>query len=137
MKCSATVYSRTEALAHRDRVVGFAWSALKEANYGEHSEALLLVEYDLLTQKPEACLRLIHRWLGEPWHPHDFDNVEYDEPEFDRQLGAPGLHAMKRQVRFEARQPVLPPDLVQKFAPLAFWREKAGSSAFRIVPNAS
>ena len=29
----ATVYSRTEALAHRDRVVGFAYSALKEAYY--------------------------------------------------------------------------------------------------------
>jgi sulfotransferase len=129
----ATVYSRTEALAHRDRVVGFAWSALKEAYYGEHSEALLLVEYDLLTQKPEACLRLIYQWLGEPWFDHDFDNVEYDEPEFDRQLGAPGLHAVKRQVRFEQRQTVLPPDLAQKFAPLAFWREQAGSSAYRIT----
>ena len=27
----ATVFSRVEALAHRDRLVGFAWSALKEA----------------------------------------------------------------------------------------------------------
>jgi sulfotransferase len=129
----ATVYSRTEALAHRDRVVGFAWSALKEAYYGEHSEALLLVEYDILTSKPEACLRLIYQWLGEPWFDHDFDNVEYEEPEFDRQLGAPGLHAVKRQVRHEPRQTVLPPDLVAKFAPLAFWREQAGSSAYRIT----
>ena len=35
----ATVFSRVEALAHRDRLVGFAWSALKEAYYGEHSRA--------------------------------------------------------------------------------------------------
>jgi sulfotransferase len=129
----ATVYSRTEALAHRDRVVGFAWSALKEAYYGEHSEALLLVEYDILSSKPEACLRLIYRWLGEPWFDHDFDNVEYDEPEFDRQLGAPGLHAVKRKVRFEPRQSVLPPDLMQKFSTLAFWRDQTGSSAYRIT----
>src|SRR3954452_20361473 len=66
-----TVYSRVEALAHRDRVVGFAWSALKEAYYGEHSEALLLVEYDLLAQHPERTMKLIYQFLGEPWFEHD------------------------------------------------------------------
>jgi len=114
-------------------VVGFAWSALKEAHYGEQSEALLLVEYDLLTQRPEECLTLIYQWLGEPWYDHDFDNVEYDEPEFDRQLGAPGLHAVKRKVRHEPRPTVLPPDLFEKFAPLSFWRDQKGSSAYRIT----
>jgi sulfotransferase len=44
----ATVYSRTEALAHRDRVVGFAYSALKEAYYGEYSDHRLLIDYDIL-----------------------------------------------------------------------------------------
>ena len=88
----ATVYSRTEALPHRDRVVGFAYSALKEAYYGEHSDHLLLIDYDILAQKPEACLRLVYRFLGEDWFEHDFERVEYDEPEFDRRLGAPGLH---------------------------------------------
>jgi sulfotransferase len=132
----ATVFSRTEVLAHRDRVVGFAWSALKEAYYGEHSAALLLVEYDLLVQKPEACLRLVYDWLGEPWFAHDFDAVEYDEPEFDRQLGTPGLHAVKRKVVWEPRQTVLPPDVFSKFSSLAFWRDQAGSSAYRIVRKA-
>jgi sulfotransferase len=129
----ATVFSRTEVLAHRDRVVGFAWSALKEAYYGEHSDALLLVEYDILCQKPEASLRLIYDWLGEHWFDHDFNAVEYDEPEFDRQVGAPGLHAVKRKVAWEPRATVLPPDVFQKYASLAFWREKAGSAAYRIT----
>jgi sulfotransferase len=132
----ATVYSRTEALAHRDRVVGFAWSALKEAYYGEHSEALLLVEYDLLAQRPAECMQLIYGWLGEPEFPHDFDDVAYDEPEFDRQLGAPGLHAVGRKVEFIPRQTVLPPDIVEKFMPLAFWRDQRGSSAYRITRRA-
>ncbi|MCH9046566.1 MAG: 1,4-dihydroxy-2-naphthoate octaprenyltransferase [SAR324 cluster bacterium] len=43
----STVYGRVEALGHRNHLVGSAWSALKEAYYGEHSEKLLLVEYDL------------------------------------------------------------------------------------------
>jgi len=129
----ATVFSRTEVLANRDRVVGFAWSALKEAYYGEHSDALLLVEYDLLCQKPEACLRLIYDWLGEPWFDHDFEAVDYDEPEFDRQVGAPGLHAVRRKVTWEARPTVLPPDVFEKFASLAFWRDGKGSAAYRIT----
>jgi len=129
----ATVYSRTEVLAHRDRVVGFAWSALKEAYYGEHSKALLLIEYELLAAQPESCMRLIYEWLDEPWFAHDFDNVDYDEPEFDRQVGAPGLHRVKRQVRLEPRPTVLPPDVFAKFAPLSFWRDATGSAAYRIT----
>jgi sulfotransferase len=132
-----TVYSRVEALAHRDRVVGFAWSALKEAYYGEHSEALLLVEYDLLAQRPEQALRLIYQFLGEPWFEHDFNAVEYDEPEFDAQLGAPGLHAVKRKVEHVPRPTVLPPDLFERYSALSFWQDKKGTRAYRITTRAA
>jgi sulfotransferase len=133
----ATVYSRTEALAHRDRVVGFAYSALKEAYYGEHSDRLLLIDYDILSRKPEACLRLVYRFLGEEWFPHDFDRVEYDAPEFDGPLGAPGLHRVSGPVRAEARPTVLPPDLFERFAALTFWNDPTGTSAWRIAPEAA
>lgn len=131
----ATVYSRTEALAHGDRVVGFAYSALKEAYYGEHSDHLLLVDYDILSQKPEACLRLVYRFLGEPWFAHDFDRVDYDEPEFDRRLGAPGLHRVEGPVRHTPRRSVLPPDLFERFDRLTFWTDPAGTAAWRIAPE--
>jgi sulfotransferase len=131
----ATVYSRTEALAHRDRVVGFAYSALKEAYYGEHSHRLLLIDYDILAVKPEACLKLIYRFIGEPWFEHDVQNVEYDEPEFDRQLGAPGLHRVSGPVRHEPRPTVLPPDVFQRFDALTFWDSPAGSASWRIAPE--
>jgi sulfotransferase len=133
----ATVYSRTEALAHRDRVVGFAYSALKEAYYGEHSDHLLLIDYDILTSKPEACLRLVYRFLGEAWFPHKFTNVDYDAPEFDRPLGAPGLHRISGPVRHEVRQTVLPPDLFERFDHLTFWSDPRGTAAWRIAPEAS
>lgn len=129
----ATVYSRTEALAHRDRLVGFAFSALKEAYYGEHASSLLLVEYDLLTQRPEDCMRLIYSFLGEEWYPHDFENVEYDEPEFDRNLGAPGLHTVKGAIRFKPRKTVLPPDVFEKYEGLSFWQDPKGTTAYRIT----
>ena len=132
-----TVYSRVEALAHRDRVVGFAWSALKEAYYGEHSEALLLVEYDLLTRHPRRTIDLIYDFLGEPQFAHDFDAVDYDEPEFDAQLGAPGLHKVHRKVEHVERQTVLPPDLFDRYAALSFWQDGKGTRAYRITHRRS
>jgi sulfotransferase len=129
----ATVFSRVEALAHRDRLVGFPWSALKEAYYGEHSRSLLLLEYDILCQRPRDTLRLIYEFLGEPWHEHDFDDVEYAEPGFDAQLTTTGLHTVRRKVEWRPRRTVLPPDLFGKYAGLAFWRDPKGSAAWRIT----
>ena len=129
----ATVFSRVEALAHRDRLVGFAWSALKEAYYGEHSSSLLLLEYDILCQRPREVMRLVYEFLGEPAHEHDFDAVEYAEPEFDAQLATPGLHTVRTKVAFTPRRSVLPPDLFEKYAGLAFWRDPKGSAAWRIT----
>ena len=129
----ATVFSRVDALAHRDRMVGFAWSALKEAYYGEHGRSLLILEYDILAQRPAETLRLIYQFLNEPAFDHDFETVDYAEPEFDAQLSTPGLHTVKRRVEFVPRRTVLPPDLFQKFAALSFWRDPAGSTAFRIT----
>lgn len=61
-----TIYSRVETLAQRNRLVGFSWSALKEAFYGEQADSLLLIDYDLLLQSPEKVLRLVYQFIGEP-----------------------------------------------------------------------
>ena len=63
------------------------------------------------------------------------NHVEYDEPEFDRQLGAPGLHRISGPVRHEPRRTVRPPDLFQRFDALTFWDNPAGSAAWRIAPE--
>jgi sulfotransferase len=124
-----TVYSRLDTLAQYNRLVGFAWSALKEAYYGAQADALLLVDYDLLAQTPERVLRLIYEFLGEPWFEHDFDDVQYDAPAFDDALGISGLHRVRPRVRLESRRTVLPPDLFEKYAQLSFWHSGEGSGA--------
>ena len=129
----ATMDARAEALSGRDRLVGFAWSAVKEAYFGPHAEALLLVEYDRLVQDPAACLAEIYDFIGEPAFAHDFDNVEYDEPEFDSRLGTPGLHSVKRKVEWRPRPTILPPDLFARLHAMTFWRQDRGSSARRIT----
>jgi len=124
-----TVYSRLEGLAQHDGTVGHPWSALREAFYGEHAASLLLVDYELLTRAPAKVMALVYDFLGEPHFAHDFDNVEYDAEEFDQQLGAPGLHRVRAQVKFTPRPTVIPPDLFDKFNQMSFWNDKAGSAA--------
>ncbi|MHC8384394.1 sulfotransferase family protein [Pseudomonas sp. LB3P14] len=124
-----TVYSRCETLAQRNRLVGFAWAALKEAYYGEHADSLLIVDYDLLTQAPDRVMRLVYDFIGEPWFEHDFDNLAYDAPEFDLALGVSGLHKVKPKVELQSRRTILPPDLFKQYAELSFWLDGSASAA--------
>ena len=126
---ASSVYSRVETMAKRDRVVGFAWSALKEAFYGDQAQALLLVEYELLAQAPEKCLRLIYQFLDEPYYQHDFEQVAYEAELFDTRLGLPGLHTVRGKVSFEPRASILPPDVFQQYSGMSFWRDQTGSRA--------
>jgi sulfotransferase len=130
-----TVYTRCETMMSAGGAVGSAWTALKEAYYGAFSDRLLLVDYDLLTQHPRRTLELIYRFIDEPWFEHDFDNVDYSESEFDQQLGAPGLHDVKKKVAFQARRSILPPDLFAKYQDMDFWQDQTGTNAHIIAPK--
>ena len=129
----ATVYTRVEALAGANRLVGYAWHALREACYSEHADRLVIVDYDLLAARPAEVMALLYRFLGEAPFAHDFAAVDYDAPAFDAQLGLDGLHRVHPEVAPRPREPVLPPDLFPRYANMAFWRDLAGSRAFRIV----
>lgn len=129
----STVYTRVEALANANRLVGFPWHALREACYSEHADRIVLVEYDLVTSRPRDVFKLIYEFLGEPWFEHDFGNVTYDAPEFDAQLGLDGLHRVHPKVEPRTRQTILPPDLFERYSKLAFWRDLQKSRAYRIV----
>lgn len=135
-----TVYSRCDSLINAGGVVGSAWTALKEAYYGEFSDRLLLVDYDLLTQHPARTMELIYRFIEEPVFQHDFDSVDYSENEFDQNLGVKGLHSVKKKVAFSPRRTILPPDLFVKYQEMDFWQDQTGTSASIIAskkPSAS
>ncbi|RZJ62799.1 MAG: sulfotransferase [Acidovorax sp.] len=124
-----TVYSRVDTLAQRNRMVGYPWTALKEAFYGEHAASLLVVDYDFLAQAPHKVLPLIYQFLGEPEYEHDFERVKYDAPEFDEALGLHGLHRVRPQVGLQRRESILPPDLFEQYSKLSFWLDGAKSRA--------
>lgn len=118
---SNTVFTRVARLAHSDALVGFALDALREAFFGDQADRLILVSYEALASEPERTMRTLYDFLGEDWHPHDFDNVEYAADDFDMGLGTPGLHTVRRKVEFRERRTVLPPDLFARFEGDAFW----------------
>lgn len=119
---SATVYSRTQKLGQDRYMVGLSYNALREACYGEHGEKLLLIDYEYLTRYPAATIQKLYQFLEQPPFEHDFDRVEYDEPEFDARLGLPGLHKVRKKVEFIKRSTILPPDLFAKYDGLSFWK---------------
>lgn len=132
-----SVFSRVDTLAQRNRLVGYSWCALKEAYYGEHAGSLLLVDYELLARAPDKCMRLFYDFIGQPMFEHDFENVQYDAPEFDQALGLSGLHKVRPKVAMVARRTVLPPDLFAHYAALSFWQTGDSSAANVIRPKGS
>lgn len=133
----STVYTRVEALAGANRLVGYPWHALREACYGEFAERLVLVDYDLLTARPADVMKLLYEFLGEEPFEHNFDKVEYDAPEFDAQLGLDGLHRVHKKVEPRPRETILPPDLFERYGQLSFWQGLPNSAAYRIVVEQS
>jgi sulfotransferase len=131
----SSVFSRVDTLAQRNRLVGHAWSALKESYYGEHARSLLLVDYDLLAHAPDKCMRLVYDFIGEPLFEHDFEHVQYDAPAFDQALGLSGLHRVRPKVAPLVRRTVLPPDLFAQYSALSFWQDSNHSAAHVIRPK--
>jgi sulfotransferase len=120
----ASVYARVETLMNSENgLIGLAWSNFREAWFGDEAKRLIVVPYDHLVRAPRQILRQLYDELGEPWFEHDMNNVEYDEPDYDAQLGMPGLHRVRQKVEHQARRPCIPPDLFAKYAHTHFWEK--------------
>ena len=120
---NGTVYTRANSVASGDGMVGYAFDALKQACYGHQADRLLLVQYETLTSAPAKVMQAIYDFIGEPGFKHDFEHIDYDVSAFDQRAGTPGLHTVRGQVKAEARATLLPPELFQRFANDAFWRD--------------
>ena len=121
-KGSRNVYGRVKDLMDSERgLIGLAWGSLREAWFGEHAEKLIVVRYESLMRDAAKVIRHLYDCLGEPLFNHDFENIEYQEEEFDRRIGMPDLHTVRRKVEHVERVTTLPPDLFMKYADMNFW----------------
>jgi sulfotransferase len=94
--------------------------------YGGLADRLMLVRYESLMAEPLATLSSIYEFIDEPLFTHDLNNVESNPKmvEFDKRLGTPGLHSVRREVKFETRETILPPDLFSRIVQSAFWDDQ-------------
>ena len=121
-KPGASVYARADVLMDQENgLVGAPWSALREAWFSELADRLIVVNYDSFTRDPRSTMSKLYAELGEAAFEHDFENIEYDEPDYDEDLGTPGLHRVRSRVEPAQRPSCLPPDIFAKYADANFW----------------
>lgn len=120
---NTNLYDRLPILLDRQGALGFGLHAFREAYYGPFRKNLLVIDYVHLAQAPLRVLKDLHAALGEEDFAYDINNVEPppEADEFDRQLGVPGLHALRPKVVYESRPLALPPDVLEALPP-AFWK---------------
>ena len=121
-KPGTSIYARVETLMNSETgLIGLAWSTLRESWFSQHAGKLIVINYETLVGSPAAVLQRLYRELEEPWYEHDFDNINHDAPEYDAQLGMPGMHKVRSKVERQDRESCIPPELFVKYADLTFW----------------
>jgi len=98
------------------------WFWLQEGYYA-NPDMMLLIEYENLCKDPENTLKMIYGFIGIKYFDHNFDNVEYENENFDVPMGQPGLHTVKKKVKWTERETVLPPSVWEKYGRQEFWRK--------------
>jgi sulfotransferase len=124
------VYGRVEVMM-KNGLVGPALSNLRQAWFGKHADRLVAIRYDSLVAHPAEIINKLYDVLGEDRFTHDFDHVEYDEPEFDDRIGMPGLHRVAARVEPRKRETILPPDLFSQHD-RDFW-DMPGQNPRRVI----
>jgi len=117
---TANIYLRAEALMKPGGLLSWALQSLQQAWFGDEAERLIAVEYDSLTERPADTIHRLYEALGAPVFGHDFDNLEYDAPDFDARLNMPGLHRIATRVARVERQTILPPEVFNQLDS-CFW----------------
>lgn len=88
-----------------------------------------LIEYDDLCGDPEGTMRKIYAFIGKPYFPHDFDNVEYSNTIFDQAMNMEGMHTIRKKVAPQTLKTILPESVWNRYAGKEFWRPKAAKYA--------
>lgn len=118
---SGTVYSRAEGLMTNEGIVGFPLLGIKQALASNEKHKLFLLDYDSFCQAPDLIMQALYSFIDEPFFQHDFNNVEGNWEEYDKEIGVP-LHRVGRKVQYRPRKFIIPQDIVQRYSNLEAWK---------------
>ena len=120
------VFSRSDWMMDNNaRLIATNLIALQEG-FALSPEMIYFVEYDNLCKNPENEMRNIYKFLEKPYYSHDFDNVEYSNPNFDAACNLKDLHTVRKKVEYKEKKKVLPPEVWEKYESMnmEFWRKE-------------
>ena len=118
------VFSRCDEMMDKNEgVVAKSWISLKEG-YAINPEMIMLIEYENLCREPEKTMKKVYEFLEKPYYNHDFENVEYSNENYDKNINLKGLHTIRKKVEYNPPKCILPLEIVKKFQELnmEFWK---------------
>jgi sulfotransferase len=121
-EAATTVFTRCDALMSHGHTVRFAADCLYEALTGYNANKILLVEYEDLAKKPDVIMKIIYKFINEPYFEHDFDNVAASYDEYDLDANIKNLHTIRKKVEYLPISNLLPTPILEKYSNLEFWR---------------
>jgi sulfotransferase len=119
------VFSRCDGMMDKNGgIVAGPWIALQEG-YALNPEMIHFIEYEILCRQPEKTMRGVYEFLEKPYYPHNFENLEYSNENFDKACNLKDLHTVKKRVEYNPPRNVLPPEILKKYKEMnmEFWRE--------------
>jgi sulfotransferase len=117
-----SVYNRISILMEDNGIIMNPYNGIKQAIVSNEKHKLFFIEYENLTKKPEYVMELLYSFLEEDYFKHDFDNVEKSWDEYDSHIGVK-LHTVRKKVEFIERDFILPPEILNQYRNMEFWRE--------------
>ena len=118
---TSTVFSRIDSLLTPTGLIGGAINGMKEAFYGPNSDRLIFVPYETLVARPDAAMQAIYHFIDEKPFKHDFENLAFSAPDYDRPIGAPGLHDVRPKLEAAAKASTIPPEIANRYVGAPFW----------------
>jgi sulfotransferase len=125
-QAETTQQSRIQMLTKSDGgLIGQAWYSLREAWFGRNADRLIVIDYKKLASEPQATLSQLYGELGETPYQHNFDEVVYDERDYDLGIGLGQLHTVRRKVEYQPRRPDIDEGVFREYERWSFWRTNA------------
>jgi sulfotransferase len=118
---TGSVYDRISSLMKDNGIVMNPYNGIKQAIVSNEKHKLFFIEYENLTKQPEYVMKLLYSFLEEDYFEHDFNNVEKSFDDYDSHIGVK-LHTVRKQVEFIERDFILPPEILNEYQNMEFWR---------------
>lgn len=133
---SNNIFERSDEIYNRSIIPNYI--SLKEG-YTQNPDMIYFVNYEDLCKFPSKIIKEIYDFIEQPHYTHDFNNLKYDNHNFDLKCGIPHLHKIQEQVKWNECKYLIPEEIIQKYKSMRmeFWKPSNQSQGLIALPNYS